>query len=200
MITTNQNLVSSVMYVSPEMRAESLHQKPLCIWLTGLSGSGKSTIANHLDLALHQADAHSFILDGDNVRQGLNSDLSMSSKDRSENIRRVGEVSRLFYDSGLIVICAFISPYEADRQIVRSLYPRGGFVEVHLNASLEACEERDPKGLYQKAREGLIEGFTGIDSPYECPTHPEIQLDTVLLNRQQCVDAILEFIMPGKPI
>ena len=140
--------------VSPKMRAENLKQTPKCIWLTGLSGSGKSTLANALDTVLHQNKAATFLLDGDNVRHGLNKDLGMTESDRAENIRRVGEVAKLMVDAGMIVICAFISPYKRDRQMVRSMFSHGEFLEVYLETPLDVCEERDPKGLYKKARQG----------------------------------------------
>lgn len=180
--------------VSQSMRAASLDQRPLCIWLTGLSGSGKSTIANALELALYQAGQHTFLLDGDNVRHGLNRDLGMSAEDRAENIRRVGEVAKLMVDAGLIVVTAFISPFRADRNKVRAMFAEGEFVEVFVDTPLEECERRDPKGLYQKAREGKIRDFTGIDSPYEIPNSPEIILRTTQADIPSCVRTILESI------
>jgi len=173
--------------VNQVMRAASLGQQPRCIWLTGLSGSGKSTIANALELELHQAGQHTFLLDGDNVRHGLNRDLGMSATDRAENIRRVGEVAKLMVDAGLIVVTAFISPFREDRERVRAMFAASEFIEVFVDTSLEECEKRDPKGLYQKAREGLIRDFTGIDSPYEAPTDAEIVLHTTEMDVRQCV-------------
>jgi len=164
--------------VTPEERAKLLDQSPKCIWLTGFSGAGKSTIANALDNHLFKAGKKSFLLDGDNVRHGLNKDLSMSEADRAENIRRVGEVAKLMTDAGLIVICAFISPYKRDRNMVRSIFAPGQFIEVFLDTPLAVCEERDPKGLYKKARAGIIKQFTGINDPYERPESPELRLDT----------------------
>ncbi len=173
--------------VNQAMRAAGLGQRPCCIWLTGLSGSGKSTIANALELALHQEGRHTFLLDGDNVRHGLNRDLGMSSSDRAENIRRVGEVAKLMVDAGLIVVTAFISPFREDRERVRSMFAPDEFFEVFVDTPLEECEKRDPKGLYQKAREGKIRDFTGIDSPYEAPTAAEIVLRTTEMGVAECV-------------
>lgn len=175
-------------------RARLKGQRGCCIWLTGLSGSGKSTIANALEVALHQAGRHTYLLDGDNVRHGLNKDLGMSDEDRTENIRRVGELSRLMVDAGLIVISAFISPFRVDRESARALFESGEFIEVYVNASLDKCEERDPKGLYRKARAGLISDFTGIDSPYEVPERPEVQVCTDTNSVDACVQQILAYL------
>ncbi|WP_196161697.1 adenylyl-sulfate kinase [Reinekea sp. G2M2-21] len=180
--------------VTPAMRSLLMQQTPRCIWLTGLSGSGKSTIANSLDVHFHNHGLRSFILDGDNIRHGLNRDLGMSVSDRSENIRRVGEVARLLVDAGLIVICAFISPHERDRKLVRSLFSEGAFTEVYLETTLSVCEKRDPKGFYRKARQGLIKEFTGISAPYEEPENPEIVLDTSEVDIKNSVDLICNFI------
>ena len=148
------------------------------VWFTGLSGSGKSTLACAVEAELHSRGVASYVLDGDNIRLGLNSDLGFSPSDRSENIRRIGEVARLFCDSGLVVLTAFISPYLEDREFVRRLHQPATFVEVYLNTSLEECERRDTKGLYQKARNGEIEEFTGVSAPYEPPANPELVVDT----------------------
>ena len=177
--------------VTPNDRALLMQQTPRCIWLTGLSGSGKSTIANALDATLHASGAKTFLLDGDNVRHGLNKDLGMSEKDRTENIRRVGEVAKLMVDAGLIVVCAFISPYNRDRQTVRSIFADGQFVEVFLNTPLEVCEQRDPKGLYKKARAGIIKQFTGISDPYEAPLAADVEIDTSRSNVEKSVRSIL---------
>lgn len=158
-------------------RAHSNKQKPLVIWMTGLSGSGKSTIANLLEQKLVSMGKHTYLLDGDNVRHGLCGDLGFSDKDRVENIRRISEVSKLFVDAGLIIITAFISPFRADRDFCRKLLDDGEFVEVFVDTPLQICEQRDPKGLYKKARSGDIKEFTGIDSEYEAPLAPEVQLD-----------------------
>jgi adenylyl-sulfate kinase len=172
------NVVWHAHNVTREQRAAQKKQKPCAIWLTGLSGSGKSTLANALEVRLFEAGHHSYLLDGDNVRMGLNKDLGFSDKERVENIRRIGEVAKLFVDSGLIVLTAFISPFKADRQLVRALFKPGEFVEVYVKAPLDVCETRDPKGLYKKARAGQIKQFTGIDSPYEAPDAPELTIDT----------------------
>ena len=164
--------------VSSEHRCEQKGQKPAVLWFTGLSACGKSTIANTVDHMLYEKGYHTYLLDGDNVRQGLNKNLGFSAEDREENIRRIGEVSKLFVDAGLITLTAFISPYRQDRDNCRALLDDGQFVEVFVNASLETCEGRDPKGLYKKARAGEIKGFTGIDDPYEEPSNPEITLDS----------------------
>ncbi|MBC8291134.1 MAG: adenylyl-sulfate kinase [Planctomycetes bacterium] len=152
--------------------------KGVVLWFTGLSACGKSTIANEVDHLLHKQGKRTYVLDGDNVRIGLNKNLGFSAEDRAENIRRIGEVAKLFADSGQITLTAFISPYKADRDQVRELLDPGQFVEVFVNASLETCEARDPKGLYKKARAGEIKGFTGIDDPYEAPENPELTLDS----------------------
>jgi len=175
--------------------------KPLVLWFTGLSGSGKSTIANALEPRLHfERRVHTYLLDGDILRTGLNSDLDFSDASRKENIRRVAEVTRLFFDAGLIVLTTFISPFRADRDFVRSLLPTGGFVEIYVNASIEVCEKRDPKGLYQKARKGLIPNFTGIDSPYEPPLNPELVLDSGKLSIPECTAAVLLYLDQKKVI
>lgn len=173
-----KNLVWHQHSIQRKEHALQKSQKPFLIWFTGLSGAGKSTIANALEVALFERSNHTYLLDGDNVRQGLNKDLGFSEKDRVENIRRIGEVSKLMVDSGLIVLSAFISPLASDRMIVRNLFQSGEFVEVYVSTSLDVCEERDPKGLYKKARDNIITNFTGISSPYEPPSDPEIQVDT----------------------
>ncbi|MEZ6063385.1 MAG: adenylyl-sulfate kinase [Planctomycetaceae bacterium] len=164
--------------VTREERQKLNRHKGVVLWFTGLSGCGKSTVANAVDRMLHDAGRHTFVLDGDNIRMGLNKNLGFSPEDRVENIRRIGEVAKLFADSGVIVSTAFISPYREDRDKVRALLPQGEFLEVYVKASLETCESRDPKGLYKKARAGEIKGFTGIDAPYEEPTAAEITLDS----------------------
>ena len=160
-----------------ERWAQSGH-KGAVLWFTGLSACGKSTIANEVDHLLHKAGKRTFVLDGDNIRHGLNKNLGFSAEDRAENIRRIGEVAKLFCDAGVITSTAFISPYRADRDAARALLDDGSFIEIFVDASLETCEERDPKGLYQKARAGEIKGFTGIDDPYEAPENPELVLDS----------------------
>jgi len=176
-------------------RSVNKNQKPCLLWFTGLSGSGKSTIANALDVALHDRGYHTFLLDGDNVRHGLNKDLGFSDEDRVENIRRIGEVSKLFTDSGLIVLSAFISPFTSDRRMVRNLFPAGEFIEVFMDTPLSTCEERDPKGLYEKARAGQIRDFTGIDSPYEAPERPEVRLDTSQMTVDACIERLISYLL-----
>ncbi|CAK18132.1 adenylyl-sulfate kinase [Pseudomonas entomophila] len=176
-------------------RVEMNGHRPCTIWFTGLSGSGKSTIANALDGWLHRRGCHTYVLDGDNVRQGLNKDLGFSEQDRVENIRRVGEVAKLFNDAGLIVSCAFISPYEKDRHLVRQLLNEDEYVEVFLSTSLADCERRDPKGLYRKARAGELANFTGIDSPYEPPVRPNLAFDTSTHTVNEVVGAIFDYLV-----
>ncbi|MEQ9544788.1 MAG: adenylyl-sulfate kinase [Marinobacter sp.] len=176
-------------------RSVNKNQKPCLLWFTGLSGSGKSTIANALDVALHSRGYHTFLMDGDNVRHGLCKDLGFSDEDRVENIRRIGEVSKLFADAGLIVLSAFISPFTSDRRMVRNLFPAGEFIEVFMETPLDTCEQRDPKGLYEKARAGQIKNFTGIDSPYEAPEYPEVRLDTSTLSVDQCVETLIGYLL-----
>ncbi len=163
------------------------------LWFTGLSGSGKSTLANAVELALHNRGCHTYILDGDNVRHGLNKNLTFSDEDRMENIRRIGEVARLFSDAGILTLTAFISPFRSDRAVVRELLG-DRFVEVHVKASVEVCESRDPKGLYQKARAGEIKDFTGISSPYEAPESPEISVDTGELSIEDSVAQVIGYL------
>ena len=159
-----------------------------------MSASGKSTIAHALDKKLHREGIHSYVLDGDNVRHGINRDLGLSPEDRKENIRRTGEVSKLFVDAGLLVLAAFIAPYREDRREVRELMEKGQFIEVFIKCSISECEKRDPKGFYKKARSGEIEQFTGISAPYEEPEHPEVILDTDKMNTEECVKQILNYL------
>ena len=180
--------------VSRADRHRILGHKGCTMWFTGLSGSGKSTVAVALEKALWDRGACAYILDGDNVRHGLNKDLGFSPEDRTENIRRIGEVAKLFTDAGVINLTAFISPYRADRDQVRALMEPGDFVEVHVDCPLEICEQRDVKGLYAKAREGKIPEFTGISAPYEAPVNPEITLKTGELSLEQSVATLLEYL------
>ena len=177
--------------VTREDRQHLLQQKGVVIWFTGLSGSGKSTVANELAYKLHEMDKFSYVLDGDNVRQGLNKDLGFSPEDRNENIRRISEVGHLFADSGVIAITAFISPYKKYRNFCRELVGTDRFIEVYAKAPLETCEERDPKGLYKKAREGIIKQFTGIDAPYEEPENPEVIVNTDKETIEESADKVL---------
>ncbi len=178
--------------VTKSARAEIKHQHARCLWFTGLSGSGKSTITNLLEKRLHAEGKHTYILDGDNIRHGLNRDLGFTEADRVENIRRVAEVAKLFVDAGLIVLVSFISPFRAERQLARSLFDGGEFLEIFVDTPLEECERRDVKGLYAKARSGELKNFTGIDSSYEPPEAPEIHLQTVNLTAEACVDRLIE--------
>ncbi|SFF61870.1 adenylylsulfate kinase [Fontimonas thermophila] len=188
------NVVWHPHHVSREERAAQKKQKPCVIWFTGLSGAGKSTIANALEGELYRRGYHSYLLDGDNIRHGLNKDLGFSDADRVENIRRIGEVAKLFADAGLIVLTAFISPFRADREMIRKIMPPGEFFEVYVHAPLDLCESRDPKGLYKKARAGQIKNFTGIDSPYEAPENPELTINTGELTVEQSVQKLLAFL------
>ncbi len=175
-----------------KIRASTKSQKPLCIWLTGLSGAGKSTIANHLEVRLHAMGLHTYLLDGDNVRHGLNRDLGFTDADRTENIRRVAEVAHLMIDAGLIVIVSFISPFRTERAFARSLFEPGEFCEVFIDTTLEECMRRDPKGLYAKARDGQLKNFTGLDSAYEAPVSPEVHVTAAALTPEDGVNLILQ--------
>jgi bifunctional enzyme CysN/CysC len=175
--------------------AAQKNQRPRAVWLTGLSGAGKSTIANLAAKKLYARGKHVFLLDGDNVRHGLNKDLGFTDADRVENIRRVGEVAKLMTDAGLIVITAFISPFRAERDMVRRIMGEGEFIEVHIDTPLEEAERRDVKGLYKKARAGVLKNFTGIDSPYEAPLAPELRIDTTSMSAEQAAEAIVEAVL-----
>lgn len=177
--------------VDAGQRAAQKQQVPCVLWLTGLSGAGKSTLANAVDQRLHELGHHTYVLDGDNLRHGLSSDLGFSAADRAESVRRAGEAARLLMDAGLIVIVASIAPFRRDRDAVRARLPTGRFFEIHVDAPLGLCEQRDPKGLYRKARSGQIHDFTGIDSPYEAPERPELVLDTARQGLPACVEAVL---------
>jgi adenylylsulfate kinase len=178
--------------VSRTDREKLLGQRGCTIWLTGLSGSGKSTIAVAAEKALAKTGRLTYILDGDNIRHGLNSNVGFSPADRTENIRRIGEVSKLFTDAGIIVFTSFISPYRADRDAVRKIMGEGDFIEAWVQASVDTCEGRDVKGLYKKARAGDLKNFTGIDSPYEEPEAPEIRIDTTAMTVEQAADLIID--------
>ena len=177
-------------------RESLLSQHPVLVWLTGLSGSGKTTIAVQLEAQLHSEGFKTYLLDGDNIRSGLNKDLSFADDGRVENIRRIGEVAKLFLDAGIIVLSAFISPFRADRRQVREIVGESKFIEVFVDCPLEICEQRDVKGLYRKAREGEVKNFTGIDSPYEPPQHPDIVLKTNELSVDQALQKLLILIKP----
>jgi adenylylsulfate kinase len=183
--------------VSRQEREQLLNQKGVTVWMTGLSASGKSTIACILEQMLLHKKKHAYRLDGDNIRMGLNKNLGFSAEDRAENIRRIGEVAKLFTDAGVIAITSFISPYRKDRDAVRANMKPGEFIEVYVNVSLEAAEKRDPKGLYKKARAGQIKGFTGIDDPYEAPQKPEIVIETESTPAAEAATQILNYLEKG---
>jgi bifunctional enzyme CysN/CysC len=187
-----QNVHWQATDIDRDMRANLKNQRPTLLWFTGLSGSGKSTIANLVEKKLHRMNRHSFLLDGDNVRHGLNRDLGFTEADRIENIRRVGEVAKLMTDAGLIVITAFISPFRAEREMVRAMLPEGEFLEIFIDTPLAEAERRDVKGLYKKARAGQLKNFTGIDSPYEAPAAPEIRIDTTAMSPEDAADLIVD--------
>jgi len=190
----NENIVWHDHCITKAQRAILKDQKPCILWFTGLSGSGKSTIANAVEAKLTALNKHTYLLDGDNIRMGLNKGLSFSDEDRIENIRRIGEVAKLFVDSGTIVLTAFISPFISDREQVRALVNEDEFIEVFIDTPLEICESRDPKGLYKKARNGEIPNFTGISSPYEVPQHAEIHIHNDDIDIDKVVDTVIRYI------
>ncbi|MFT7228001.1 MAG: adenylylsulfate kinase [Methylophilaceae bacterium] len=194
------NIVWHPHAVTKEQRSNQKKQRPCVIWFTGLSGSGKSTIAGAVEQKLYESGHHTYLLDGDNVRHGLNKNLGFSDDDRIENIRRIGEMAKLFTDAGLIVLTAFISPFRIDRRMVRQLVEQNEFIEVHMNTPIETCEARDPKGLYKKARAGEIKNFTGIDSEYETPEAAEITVNTKELNIEECADKVIEYLQANQII
>ena len=191
---SSKNIVWHDHHVTKEDRAVLKGQKPCILWFTGLSGSGKSTVANAVESKLLALAKHTYLLDGDNVRMGLNKGLTFSDEDRVENIRRIGEVSKLFVDAGTIVLTAFISPFQKERDVVRALAGEGEFIEVFIDTPLAVCESRDPKGLYQKARKGEIPNFTGISSPYEAPKKPEIHVKTENLGIDESAEQIVAYL------
>jgi bifunctional enzyme CysN/CysC len=180
--------------IDKRARAASLQQHPLVLWLTGISAAGKSTIANLVERELHRRGHHTYLLDGDNVRHGLNSNLGFTEADRIENIRRAAEVARLMTDAGLIVLVSFISPYRAERRMARALFEPHEFFEIFVDAPLALAEQRDPKGLYRKARRGELRNFTGIDAPYEPPENPELRIDTSRLAPEEAARSIIELL------
>ena len=191
-----KNITWHVSKVSVLERAKLQQQNALTIWLTGLSASGKSTLAYELERRLHNLGHASFVLDGDNIRHGLSRDLKFSAEHRKENIRRIAEVAKLFNDAGLIAITAFISPYRDDREVARNILGRDRFIETYLAADIEVCEQRDPRGLYKKARAGDIPEFTGISAPYEPPDNPAIELNTGVLSVEDTIEKLLNLVLP----
>lgn len=182
--------------VSAEERQRLMNQKPKLIWFTGLSGSGKSTLAVQLEAALHAKGFKTYLLDGDNIRSGLNRDLAFTDDARVENIRRISEVSKLFLDAGVVLLSAFISPFEADRAQVKSIVGAENYIEVFVDAPIEVCEQRDVKGLYKKARAGEVKNFTGISSPYEKPSHPDVIIATDQMNVEESIDVLIKAVVP----
>jgi bifunctional enzyme CysN/CysC len=193
-----QNVHWQPLDVTRADHARLKNQTPKVLWFTGLSGAGKSTIANEVEKRLNLMNRHTFLLDGDNVRHGLNKDLGFTEADRIENIRRVGEVAKLMVDAGLIVLTAFISPFRAEREMVRAMLPEGEFIEIHVDTPLEVAESRDVKGLYKKARSGELKNFTGIDSPYEPPLSPEIRVNTAEMSAAEAAEHIIRQLLPLK--
>jgi adenylylsulfate kinase len=195
MSTKNLHLIRHAATVTRHRRALLFGHRSAVLWFTGLSGAGKSTLAHAVEESLHQRGGHTYVLDGDNVRHGLCSDLSFSLEDRSENIRRISETAKLFVDAGNIVLTAFISPLRIDRDQARKLFEAGDFFEIYCQASIEICEQRDVKGLYQKARLGEIKEFTGISSPYEEPLHPDLTINTGMESLEESVERVLAFLI-----
>ncbi|NQZ54170.1 MAG: adenylyl-sulfate kinase [Piscirickettsiaceae bacterium] len=197
---TEIELVWHLHNVSKRNRSIQKKQQPCILWFTGLSGAGKSTIAGAVEQKLYEMGHHTYLLDGDNVRHALNKDLGFSDEDRIENIRRIGETSKLFVDAGLLVLTAFISPFQSDRRMVRELVGKNEFIEIHMATPIETCEQRDPKGLYKKARKGEIKNFTGIDSEYEQPERAEITINTTELSIEQCADVVIDYLKSNQMI
>jgi len=196
----NQNTVWHEPTIFREDREKLNEHRSAILWFTGLSGAGKSTLAHAVEEELHRLGIRTFVLDGDNIRQGLCKDLGFSDADRTENIRRIGEVSKLMLDAGVVVMTAFISPFRKDRQLVRDLVKKGDFIEIYCQAPLSVCEERDPKGLYKKVRAGQIPEFTGISSPYEEPENPELIVETDKYTVDECVEQIINYLKDKKVV
>lgn len=200
MNNNNNNIVWHHAVITPSHRETMNGHKGFVLWFTGLSGSGKSTLAHYIEERLFHMGCHTFVFDGDNVRHGLCSDLGFSDEDRSENIRRIGEMVKLFIEAGIIAMTAFISPFSKDREMVRTLVGRERFIEIYCDSSLDVCESRDTKGLYARARRGEIPGFTGISSPYEAPVNPELHLKTDETPLEDCVDIVVKYLSDRKHI
>lgn len=196
----SENVVWHHATVTRQRRETLGGHKGVVLWFTGLSGAGKSTLAHAIEEKLHQMGSRTFVFDGDNVRHGLCSDLGFSNDDRTENLRRIGEMTKLFLEAGIISLTAFISPFQKDRERVRTLIPHGDFLEIYCKCSLDVCETRDVKGLYKRARAGEIKDFTGISSPYEEPVSPELSLDTGELDLDECIDQVLDLLKQRKVI
>lgn len=191
-----ENIIPHSYQISIQDRRQANNHNSFLMWFTGLSGSGKSTIANVVEQELHKKGIKTYILDGDNIRKGINNDLSFSPEDRTENIRRIAETANLMVDAGLVVLAAFVSPYKKDRENIKSIVKDVNFVEIYVNTSLEECEKRDVKGLYKKARAGEIQNMTGISAPYEAPEHPDVEIKTEHVSVEQAVQQIIEYITP----
>ncbi len=191
-----ENIIPHHFNVKKEHRNQHKNHNSFLLWFTGLSGSGKSTIANEVEKALYNKGIHTYLLDGDNVRKGLNNNLTFSPKDRTENIRRISQVSKLMIDAGMVVLASFVSPYKKDRENVKNTVKGSNFVEIFVNTSVEECERRDTKGLYAKARKGLIKDFTGVNAPYETPENPDVIIETETSTVEEAVEAILKTIAP----
>ncbi|WP_417855977.1 adenylyl-sulfate kinase [Xanthomarina gelatinilytica] len=191
-----ENIIPHSYQISIQDRRQANKHNSFLMWFTGLSGSGKSTIANVVEQELHKKGIKTYILDGDNIRKGINSDLNFSPEDRTENIRRIAETANLMVDAGLVVLAAFVSPYKKDRENIKSIVKDVNFVEIYVNTSLEECEKRDVKGLYKKARAGEIKNMTGISAPYEAPEDPDVEINTEQVSVEQAVKQIIEYITP----
>ena len=189
------NITEQKYHVTKQERSKLKNQKSCILWFTGLSGSGKSAIANAVEIKLNKLQKHTYLLDGDNIRLGLNKELSFSNEDRKENIRRIGEVSKLFIDAGIIVLVAFISPFQEGRGRIRKSVRKNEFIEIFIDTPIQTCEKRDVKGLYKKARNGDIPNFTGISSPYEIPTNPEIRIQTKNTSIDECANKVITFMI-----
>ena len=190
-LTRATNVFRQPVDIDKHARAALKSQTPCVLWFTGLSGAGKSTVSNLVEKRLHALGMHTYLLDGDNVRHGLNKDLGFTAADRAENIRRVAEVARLMVDAGLVVLTAFISPFKAERRVAREMFAQGEFIEVFMDVPLDEAERRDPKGLYKKARSGQLKDFTGIDSPYEVPLQAELRVDALALDAEACAERVV---------